>query len=182
VFLGKFAGLFQKRIGGRFLFPGFFFSYEMFRNFVTGAGGTTPTGVVTGTYATLPTDLMRNGNFSQVLTGRQLGTDSQGRPILENTIYDPATARTINGQVITDPFQGNLIPNNRFDPVAGKIQALIPATTNSALINNPVPHVLMLTAIVVSVSVTGVALALMQRIHRRYGTLEENEILEQIDR
>jgi multicomponent Na+:H+ antiporter subunit C len=53
---------------------------------------------------------------------------------------------------------------------------------NSALINNPVPHVLMLTAIVVSVSVTGVALALMQRIYRRYGTLEENEILEKMDR
>lgn len=53
---------------------------------------------------------------------------------------------------------------------------------NAALINNPVPHVLMLTAIVVSVSVTGVALALMQRIYRRYGTLEENEILEKMDR
>jgi hypothetical protein len=114
----------------------FFFSYEMFRNFVTGAGGTTPTGVVTGTYATLPTELMRNGNFSQILTERQLSTDSLGRPILENTIYDPASARTINGQVITDPFQGNLIPTNRFDPVAVKIQALIPAPTNSAVINN----------------------------------------------
>jgi multicomponent Na+:H+ antiporter subunit C len=38
----------------------------------------------------------------------------------------------------------------------------------------------MLTAIVVSVSVTGVALAVMQRIHREYGTLEEDEILERI--
>jgi multicomponent Na+:H+ antiporter subunit C len=66
-------------------------------------------------------------------------------------------------------------------PVLDK-QAVLEYGVNSALINNPVPHVLMLTAIVVSVSVTGVALALMQRIHRRYGTLEENEILEQIDR
>jgi multicomponent Na+:H+ antiporter subunit C len=61
-------------------------------------------------------------------------------------------------------------------------QAALEHGVNSALINNPVPHVLMLTAIVVSVSVTGVALALMQRIYRRYGTLEENEILEKIDR
>jgi multicomponent Na+:H+ antiporter subunit C len=30
------------------------------------------------------------------------------------------------------------------------------------------------------VSVTGVALALLIRIHRRYGTLEEDEILEKI--
>ncbi|HSM88638.1 MAG TPA: cation:proton antiporter subunit C, partial [Desulfobacterales bacterium] len=61
-------------------------------------------------------------------------------------------------------------------PIIDK-QAALEHGVNSALINNPVPHVLMLTAIVVSVSVTGVALALMQRIYRRYGTLEENEIL-----
>lgn len=45
---------------------------------------------------------------------------------------------------------------------------------------NPLPHVLMLTAIVVSVATLGVALALALRLHRRYGTLEEDEILEQI--
>jgi len=66
-------------------------------------------------------------------------------------------------------------------PIIDK-QAALEQGVNSALINNPVPHVLMLTAIVVSVSVTGVALALMQRIHRRYGTLEENEILEKTQR
>jgi len=66
-------------------------------------------------------------------------------------------------------------------PIIDK-QAALEHGVNSALINNPVPHVLMLTAIVVSVSVTGVALALMQRIYRRYGTLEEDEILEKIDR
>ena len=37
---------------------------------------------------------------------------------------------------------------------------------DAAQIINPLPHVLMLTAIVVSVSVTGVALAVMQRIYR----------------
>ena len=41
---------------------------------------------------------------------------------------------------------------------------------------NPLPHTLMLTAIVVSVSTTGVALALLVRIHRRYGTLNEREL------
>ncbi|RMF47623.1 MAG: NADH-quinone oxidoreductase subunit J [Deltaproteobacteria bacterium] len=51
---------------------------------------------------------------------------------------------------------------------------------HAASVVNPLPHVLMLTAIVVSVSVTGVALAIMQRIYRRYGTLEEDEILEKI--
>ena len=45
---------------------------------------------------------------------------------------------------------------------------------------NPLPHVLMLTAIVVGVATLGVALALAIRIYHRYGTLEEDEILEQI--
>jgi multicomponent Na+:H+ antiporter subunit C len=42
---------------------------------------------------------------------------------------------------------------------------------------NPLPHVLMLTAIVVGVATTGIALALLIAIYRRYGTLEEDEIL-----
>lgn len=42
---------------------------------------------------------------------------------------------------------------------------------------NPLPHVLMLTAIVVMVSTFGVALALLMMIYRRYRTLEEDEIL-----
>lgn len=41
---------------------------------------------------------------------------------------------------------------------------------------NPLPHVLMLTAIVVSVATFGVALALAVRIYQRYQTLEEDEI------
>jgi len=45
---------------------------------------------------------------------------------------------------------------------------------------NPLPHVLMLTAIVVGVATTGVALALLLRIHKRYGTLEEDELLEKL--
>ena len=46
---------------------------------------------------------------------------------------------------------------------------------------NPLPQVLMLTAIVVGVAITGVALALLLRIHRQFGTLEENELLERLD-
>jgi|TARA_B100000686_G_scaffold37273_1_gene38749 multicomponent Na+:H+ antiporter subunit C len=45
---------------------------------------------------------------------------------------------------------------------------------------NPLPHVLMLTAIVVGVATTGVALALLLRIYRRYGTLEEDELLQRV--
>jgi len=45
---------------------------------------------------------------------------------------------------------------------------------------NPLPHVLMLTAIVVSVATLGVALALAMKIYAQYGTLEEDEIQEKI--
>jgi len=45
---------------------------------------------------------------------------------------------------------------------------------------NPLPHVLMLTAIVVSVATLGVALALAMKIYFQYGTLEENEIQKKI--
>jgi len=41
---------------------------------------------------------------------------------------------------------------------------------------NPLPHVLMLTAIVVSVATLGVALALIILIYQRYQTLEEDEL------
>jgi multicomponent Na+:H+ antiporter subunit C len=41
---------------------------------------------------------------------------------------------------------------------------------------NPLPHVLMLTAIVVSVATFGVAMALAVRIYQRYQTLEEDEL------
>lgn len=41
--------------------------------------------------------------------------------------------------------------------------------------SNPLPHVLMLTAIVVGVATTALALALAVRIHGDYGTSEEDE-------
>ncbi|HBT47137.1 MAG TPA: hypothetical protein DEA73_04530 [Peptococcaceae bacterium] len=42
---------------------------------------------------------------------------------------------------------------------------------------NPLPHTLMLTAIVVGVATTGVGLAMIYRIFKHYHTLEESEIL-----
>ena len=44
--------------------------------------------------------------------------------------------------------------------------------------SNPLPHVLILTAIVVGIATTSLALALVIRIKEAYGTVEEDEILE----
>ena len=43
---------------------------------------------------------------------------------------------------------------------------------------NPLPHVLILTAIVVAVSTTAVALSLIIRMYEEYGTIQEEEIIE----
>jgi hypothetical protein len=104
----------------------FFFNYEIYRNTVNTAGN----------FITLPTAAMRTGDFSQLLTGKTLGSDPLNRSIVENTIYDPATVQSVGGQLVTNPFPGNIIPQSRIDPVAAKIQALIPTPTNSGLTNN----------------------------------------------
>lgn len=59
-------------------------------------------------------------------------------------------------------------------PIIQKSQEAV----NPAHYMNPLPHVLMLTAIVVMVSTFGVALSLVIIIYRKYKTLEEDEILE----
>ena len=43
--------------------------------------------------------------------------------------------------------------------------------------SNPLPHVLILTAIVVGVATTSLGLALVVRINEEYGTIEDDEIL-----
>jgi multicomponent Na+:H+ antiporter subunit C len=47
--------------------------------------------------------------------------------------------------------------------------------------SNPLPHVLILTAIVVGVATLALGLALVVRIREAYGTIEEDEILRQED-
>ena len=45
---------------------------------------------------------------------------------------------------------------------------------------NPLPHLLILTAIVVGIGVVGVALSLLSTLHRTEGTLEEDELIERL--
>lgn len=47
-----------------------------------------------------------------------------------------------------------------------------------SLYSNPLPHVLILTAIVVGVATLALGLALTVRIREAYGTIEEDEIIE----
>ncbi len=51
----------------------------------------------------------------------------------------------------------------------------------NAVYSNPLPHVLILTAIVVGVATTALGLALVVRIKEAYGTIDEEDILQQED-
>jgi multicomponent Na+:H+ antiporter subunit C len=53
-----------------------------------------------------------------------------------------------------------------------------PLLSGTGPLVNPLPHVLILTAIVVGVSVTAVALALLVRVYNEYGTLDESTLSE----
>ena len=71
----------------------------------------------------VPSADMLNGNFNFLDTGgRQIG----------NIIYDPTTIRQNgDGTWTSDPFPGNIIPKNRFDPVTAKFLANNPFTPAS---------------------------------------------------
>ena len=47
---------------------------------------------------------------------------------------------------------------------------------------NPLPHLLILTAIVVGISITGVALAMLINIRRHYPSLDEKSLLEEMSK
>jgi len=107
----------------------FFFSWEQFRE----------TQEVNNQFATIPALPYRTGNFAAAQTTRIIGTDPLGRQMLEGTVYDPNTTRTVNGLQLRDPFPSLQIPVARFDPVSAKIQALFPqpnGPTAGGLTNN----------------------------------------------
>ena len=51
----------------------------------------------------------------------------------------------------------------------------------AAIYENPLPHVMTLTAIVVGVATLGVGLALCAAIYQEYGSLDEEEILKRLE-
>jgi trimeric autotransporter adhesin len=64
---------------------------------------------------TVPTELERQGNFSQTRNG--------GQPVM---IYDPLTTRIVNGQLVRDPFPNNIIPLDRQDAVGRALMQFFP--------------------------------------------------------
>lgn len=75
-----------------------------------------------------------------------------------------------------------------FISIGAKQNATLPILPHSGgVVNpgdyiNPLPHVLMLTAIVVAVATLGVALAMVIKIYKDFSSIEEEEILLQLAR
>ena len=108
----------------------FFFNFEQFRE----------TTITDNRALTVPTTAYRIGDFRQALTGRPLGSDGLGRPLSENTIYDPKSDREVNGVRYRDPFAtNNVIPITQLDPVAQNVLKYVPLPTNSQVLNNYLP-------------------------------------------
>ncbi|MBZ5622068.1 MAG: TonB-dependent receptor [Acidobacteriia bacterium] len=109
----------------------FFVSLERFANNQLSASS----------YGTVPTAAYRNGDFSAGLTGKILTDANTGLTFPENGLYDPLSTQTVNGRVIRTLFTGNIVPKSQMDPVALKIQALIPAPINSQTTLNWLPNI-----------------------------------------
>jgi hypothetical protein len=105
----------------------FFFNLERYRDRETLYNG----------IHTMPTDAFLRGDLSAMLTGRNLGTDFAGRPIMQNAIYDPNTTVVDSaGRLVRDVFPNNIIPQSRINPVSAKILALLPKAQTASLVNN----------------------------------------------
>lgn len=59
----------------------------------------------------------------------------------------------------------------------GTIPVALDGAVRASEYINPLPHGLMLTAIVVSLGTTGVGLSLLLRIREKYGSVEEDDII-----
>ena len=73
-------------------------------------------------------------------------------------------------------FVGNDINTELAD--LSRTNTVVKESTSELPYSNPLPHVLMLTAIVVGVATTSLALSLVVRVNEAYGTIEEDDLLE----
>jgi len=88
----------------------FFFSYQKETDVESSPG-----------YTTAPSAAMRAGDFSD--------------PTFQ-TIYDPYSARLVNGNYVRTPLPGNRIPQNSLDPIALNVQSFYPTANLPGLANN----------------------------------------------
>ncbi|MDA2931345.1 carboxypeptidase-like regulatory domain-containing protein, partial [Acidobacteria bacterium AH-259-O06] len=84
----------------------------------------------------VPLVAFKQGDFSSLL-GSQVGVDPCGRAVFQGAIYNPTTERVAaagdptclsgsGGELVRDPFSGNIIPSSMFSPAASSFLPLWP--------------------------------------------------------
>lgn len=108
----------------------FFFSYEQYIQNTTTTNGLN----------TVPTPDYQQGNFLSALNpaltiGGAVQSD-RGTTLLGNQIFDPKSQSVVNGLVVRSPYVNNAVPKTDFDPVAVKVQAMLPQPNVPGLLVN----------------------------------------------
>lgn len=87
--------------------------------------------------STVPTNLARQGNFSEYLqTTQKLGTNPcDGTTIYYGQVFDPSTTRTVNGTPCRTAFAGNIVTTT-INPVAKSLLSYYPTPQTSGLVSN----------------------------------------------
>ncbi|MEL6386297.1 MAG: cation:proton antiporter subunit C [Pseudomonadota bacterium] len=127
------------------------------------------------------------GGTAPILYGKDYpktyGDDGQSGPAGGVApVLDPSQGPGEQGPASSDPSAGDVEPAaletaNDAVPIAGA--DVYPAYSGvEEVYSNPLPHVLILTAIVVGVATLSVGLAIIVRIREAYGTIEADEVRE----
>ena len=105
----------------------FFFNWEQYKQ--------TQGGTIVSTVPTLP---QRTGDFSQILTTAQIGTNPcDGSPVFRGQIFDPATQRVgPTGVPCRTAFPGNIVPANRISQVAKNVLNYLPPPNSPGATQN----------------------------------------------
>src|SRR5579884_1633760 len=123
----------------------FFFNFEQYRENRLIANG----------LQSVPTQAYRGGDFSTsgcfnfnaaanqcntnpvaLTQGGAPAIDSAGQALTYGEVFDPNTTRVVNGFQVRTPFPNQIIPASRMDPVALKIQNMLPLPNAPGIINN----------------------------------------------
>lgn len=134
------------------------------------------------------------GGKANALPDHGSGAESPGQNLhsmpevdgTSNTLFDPnlpaAPTASLSSGPASDPGPGiDVVVGHGGDIEAaahgqGTVVDAMTGAINGTIYSNPVPHVLILTAIVVGVATTAVGLALAIRIREAYGTIEEDAL------
>lgn len=98
---------------------------------------------------------------------------ADGHSMMDGSIFNPATSHSVVGDAA--PVDGKIA--GHVGDLMDNGGTVVGNVAGELIYSNPLPSVLMLTAIVVGIATTALALALIVRIREDYGTIEEDEIL-----